>query len=86
MERIDKVIGNGQGPYNIDIGEAIFGGVEVHTWAASHYNYDRILLRLTPEQAEELAASLIRFAERDRENSALQQSREAFDARQRGEL
>lgn len=88
MERIDKVIGNGQGPYNIDVDQARYddSGTEMHIWAASHYNHDRVMVKLTPEQAEELAGSLTRFAAKGREYQALAQSRAEFDMRQQGEL
>jgi hypothetical protein len=72
MERVGKVVGNGQGPYNIDIDGAQFGGIELHVWAASHYNHDRILLQLTPDQADELAASLVRHALADRNSDQSQ--------------
>jgi hypothetical protein len=66
MERISKVIGGSPGDYNIDIAEATFGGTEMHIWAEPPSNHDQIVVRLLPEQAETLAASLLRFAEKER--------------------
>lgn len=67
MERISKVIGSSPGNYNIDVDQAMFGGTDLHIWNTSGSNHDRILIKLTPEQAEELAASLLRFAKLNRE-------------------
>lgn len=64
-----KVTGGKVGGYTVDVELATYGGVEVSVTGSSHYNHDRVVLQMTPAEAEILAADLVAHAQQDRETA-----------------
>ena len=74
-----KVMGGKIGGYAVGVKIGEFGGVEVLVTGSSHYNHDRVIIQMTPDEAETLAADLIEHARMEREVAKSRRRTELVD-------